>query len=85
MSYLVLYDFKGAKTSGISRQFYRALDALMERQKDVKRIQSSVFLCENKASAIELKNMIEGWKANAQLFEIVRPELEPEAIELGEI
>jgi CRISPR/Cas system-associated endoribonuclease Cas2 len=85
MSYLVLYDFKGAKTSGISRQFYRALDALMERQKDVKRIQSSVFLCENKASAIELKNMIEGWKANAQLFEVMRPELEPEAIELGEI
>ena len=62
-----------------------ALDALMERQGDMKRIQSSVFLCENKASAIELKNMIEGWKAKAQLFEIVHPELEPEAIELGEI
>jgi hypothetical protein len=29
--------------------------------------------------------MIEGWKANAQLFEVMRPELEPEAIELGEI
>jgi hypothetical protein len=29
--------------------------------------------------------MIEGWKAKAQLFEIVQPELEPEAIEFGEI
>ena len=85
MAYLVLYDFKGAKTSGISRQFYRALDALMERQKDTKRIQSSVFLCENKASAIELKNLIESWKAKTQIFEVVQPELEPEAIELGEI
>jgi len=85
MAYLVLYDFKGAKTSGISRQFYRALDAMMERQKDVKRIQSSVFLCENKTSAIELKNLSESWKAKTQIFEVVRPELEPEAIELGEI
>jgi CRISPR/Cas system-associated endoribonuclease Cas2 len=85
MAYLVIYDFKGAKTSGIPRQFYRALDALMEKQKDIKRIQSSVFLCEDKASAIELKNVIEGWKATARLFEVVKPELEPEAIELGEI
>ena len=81
----MIYDFKGAKTSGIPRQFYRALEALMKRRDDIKRIQSSVFLCENKASAIELKNMIEGWKAKAQLFEVVRPELEPEAFELGEI
>jgi CRISPR/Cas system-associated endoribonuclease Cas2 len=85
MAYLVMYDFKGTKTSGIPRQFYRALDALMKRRGDMKRIQSSVFLCENKASAIELKNVIEGWKAKAQLFEVVRPELEPEAFELGEI
>jgi len=85
MAYLVIYDFKGAKTSGIPRQFYRALDALLKRQKDVKRIQSSVFLCENKASAIELKNIIEGWKAKTQLFEVMKIELEPEAIELGEI
>ncbi len=85
MAYLVIYDFKGAKTSGIPRQFYRALDALMERRGDVKRLQSSVFLCETKAGAIELKNMAEGWKAKAQLFEAVQPELEPEAIELGEI
>jgi len=85
MAYLVIYDFKGAKTSGIPRQFYRAIDALMERRKNIKRIQSSVFLCEDKASAIELKTIIEDWKAKAQLFEIVRPELEAEAIELGEI
>jgi CRISPR/Cas system-associated endoribonuclease Cas2 len=85
MAYLVMYDFKGAKTSGISRQFYRALDALMKRRDDIKRIQSSVFICENKQSAVELKTMIEGWNAKAQLFEVVHPELEPEAIELGEI
>jgi CRISPR/Cas system-associated endoribonuclease Cas2 len=85
MAYLVIYDFKGAKTSGIPRQFYRALDALMERHEDIKRIQSSVFLCENKASAIELKTIIEGWKAKTQLFEVAPAELEAEAIELGEV
>ena len=82
--YLLIYDFKGARTNKIPRQFYRALDILLAKRSDVTRAQNSAFLCESEQSVHELRALVEKWEAEAQVFEVVklapkteRPEAEP--------
>lgn len=82
--YLLIYDFKGARTNKIPRQFYRALDILLAKRSDVTRVQNSAFLCESEQSAYELRALLEKWEAEAKMFEVVklapkteRPEAEP--------